>query len=156
MRLRHQRHALTQALHELRVRIDLLRHKALALRAVSQTVGATAPYALSPGSMSPEALAEALAEQSPPRQRRRNLPGQRTGADGTAELLRRAMVLWNVVGDPEDPLACQDLAAAADRLADRLEERWRATREDWRSVGEELAQSLASAHAHIPRGPAPD
>ena len=143
-RLRGVRHTLEWAVRELRVWIDLLRHKAAALRAVTAASEASA-RSLTPGSLKPEALAEALAAGIPA-PRSKNRPPLRVVGDDTDDLLRRARVLWETVADPDDPIATHDLANAADRLADRLEVRWREARDELRSTRDQLAHALARAH----------
>ncbi len=152
-RLRRLRHTLDQVVRELRVWVDLLRNKALALRAVAAVPReSTRPYErelhpLSPGSLDPRTLANALAAQgSPPRQHRR-IPAPRLVSDDTDEVLHEAQVLWDTVADPYDAQACRDLADAADRLADKLEDRWRDARDQLRSVSEALNRAATAADA---------
>lgn len=150
-KLRSVRHTLEWVVRELRVWIDLLRHKALALRAVTAATDAhdgldARRRALTPGSLQPDALAEALAA-GVPAPRSKNRPPLRVVGDDTDDLLRRARVLWEMVADPDDPIATHDLADAADRLADRLELRWREARDDLRSTRKRLTHVLARAHS---------
>jgi hypothetical protein len=149
-RLRRLRRRLERAIRELRIWIDLLRNKAVALRAISAAGGRSdlpgqrrPDTALTPGSLDPELLADALAAAPVPHPRAANRAGLRVVQEDTGELLRKARVLWETVADPDDPIASHDLADAADRLADRLEQRWRVVRDEWRSAGDELARALA-------------
>ena len=65
-------------------------------------------------------------------------------SETTEDLLRRAGELWETVADPRDIGATRELAGAAGRLADQLEDRWHVTRDQLRSTGDELARALAA------------
>jgi hypothetical protein len=136
-RLRLLRQALGELLGDLRFWTDLLRHKADALRAV-------AAVPLTPGSLEPEALAEALGKNPPSPWTRGGTQRPRLVSETTEDLLRRARELWETVADPRDLGAARDLADAAGRLADQLEDRWHVTRDQLRSTGDELARALAA------------
>jgi hypothetical protein len=126
--------ALDELVRELRVWIDLLRNKALALRAVG------------PGPLNPRKLADALAASgTPPRQRRPTAKPRPVGDDDAADLLREATELWDTVADPGDSRACRELADSADRLADRLEDRWRDARDQLRSVSHAFDRAEGAA-----------
>ncbi len=149
-RLGRLRVALDEVVRELRVWVDLLRNKALALRAVTavphqtnRRYGST-PDPLAPGSLDPRSLATALAaEGSPPRQGRRT-PTPRLVGDDTEDVLRAARELWDTVADPRDIQASRQLADEADRVADRLEDRWRDARDQLRSVSQALERATGA------------
>ncbi len=138
--LRQLRGGLELSMRDLRHWSDLLHHKALALRATSDPQGGE----LNPGSLDPERLAEALRQLPQQRGRSRGRATLHVVADDTEDLLRSAREMWNAVADPEDLLDCQDLADTSDRLAERLENRWRAVRDEWRATGEQLARVIAA------------
>jgi hypothetical protein len=152
--LRELRAALEQLTRELMEWVGMLRHKALALRAVaarqmqtpiSEEDATDSDRSLLPGSLDPRALAQALAESLPRLSSDSSLlaPLQYAGV-GAEEAIKRARVLWDRVADPTDPKACLELADAADALAVQLEERIDEALDEYESLGDELAAALAT------------
>ena len=109
-----------------------------------------------PGPWTPEALADGARQPACRVHRLQGpTPPLRLVGDDTDDLLRRGPGAVGHGRRPrDDPWPCQDLADAADRLADRLEERWREARDAAARprASRALAQRLgAGAHRRRPR-----
>jgi hypothetical protein len=131
--VRRLRGQLRELLADLRVWVDLLRHKAHALRAVPA------------GPACPHDLGRALAAGGPTRPSPAMPQSPRAVGDDTDDLLTQAKTVWETVGDPWDEQARRELADTADRLADRLEHRWQDARAELRSSADELVRMLTDA-----------
>lgn len=151
--LRELRAALEQFTRELMEWIALLRHKALALRAIAGKSGGST-RSLTPGFLDPRVLADALAANMP--RVRPDFPMlgplQRVG-QGAEEVLDRARALWERVADPADAQACLDLADAAEALAAQLQQRVDEALDEYEALGDELTLALARRSAASPADP---
>lgn len=149
-RLREQRTALEVLIRDLMKWIGLLHHKAFSLRALAAGSPRTADQGtpaqgdgLTPGSLDPRALAEALSGDSPrPSRDTGRRPARLLRGLGAEEAIARARSLWDTVVDPADTAACERLSEAADRLAIALQARVDEALDQYAKLGDELVHAL--------------
>jgi hypothetical protein len=157
MRQRRLRQDLRELIAELRVWTDLLRNKALALRAIaaasferreptrSRGGSGRNQQGASGASLDTRALARALAAAGPSSRPRRPAGRPRPVLDDIEGVLHEAQAVWETVADPHDRRACGDLADVADTLAARLENCLHDARDQLRASRDEFARSLTRA-----------
>ena len=152
-RLREQRTALEQLIRDLMKWIGLLRHKASSLRALA--AGSARGLAhdrstrergdgLTPGSLDPRALAEALGADpsgQPPASSGHRSSRLVRGLSAD-EAITRARSMWDTVVDPTDAAACERLSQSADRLAASLQVRVDEALDQYTKLGDELTRAL--------------
>ncbi len=141
---------LEQFVRELMTWSDLLRHKALALRALAEPLRRAVAdplgrrWTLRAGGRAARVcpkLRSQPVERNP----------LRLAGLGAEDAIERARAMWDTVADPRDTRTPRASRTLAERLADQLEDRVNEALDEYEALGEELDRALArqpSEHPH--------